>query len=65
MKSLALQQQITQQELESKMIAAIAEFWKTWEQTPPPTCISIAEKVQPNVGFIVVPFCREVKALKR
>jgi len=26
------------------MIAAIVEFWKTWEQTPPPTCISIAEK---------------------
>ena len=26
------------------MIAAVAEFWKTHEQTPPPTRISIAEK---------------------
>src|SRR5258706_12761001 len=41
MKSLALQRQITQQELESKMIAAIAEFQETHEQT---TQISIAEK---------------------
>ena len=44
MKSSALQRQIAQQELESKMIAAVAEFWKTREQTPPPTRISIAEK---------------------
>src|SRR5258706_7014534 len=44
MKSSALQRQITQRELESKMIAAVAEFWKTREQTPPPTRISIAEK---------------------
>ena len=44
MKSSALQRQITQRELESKMIAAVAEFWKTREQTPPPICISIAEK---------------------
>ncbi len=44
MKSLVLQWQITQQELELKMIAAVAEFWKTCKQTPPPTHISIAEK---------------------
>src|SRR5882757_2324372 len=52
MKSLALQQQITQQELESKMIAAVAEFWKTCKQTPPPTCISIAEKYRVPVSTL-------------
>ena len=26
------------------MIAGVAEFWKMWEQTPPPSHISIAEK---------------------
>ena len=41
---LVLQQQIKQGDLESKMIAAIAESWKTHEETPPPTRISIAEK---------------------
>ena len=44
MRSSALQRQIMQQELESKMIAAVAEFWKTRQEIPPPTCISIAEK---------------------
>ena len=44
MRSSALQWQIMQRELESKMIAAVAEFWKTCKETPPPTCISIAEK---------------------
>ena len=44
MRSSALQRQIKQRDLESKMIAAVAEFWKTREETPPPTRISIAEK---------------------
>lgn len=52
MKSSALQRQITQQELESKMIAAVAEFWKTWEQTPPPSRISIAEKYRVPVSTL-------------
>ena len=44
MRSSALQWQITQRELELKMIAAVAEFWKTCKETPHPTCILIAEK---------------------
>ena len=40
MKSSALQWQIMQQELELKMTVAVAEFWKTHEQTLPPTHIS-------------------------
>ena len=43
-KASALQRQIAQHELESKMIAAVAEFWKTRDQRPPPSRQSIAEK---------------------
>src|SRR5258706_3292487 len=34
------------------MIAAIVEFWKTREQTPPPTCILIAEKYRVPVSTL-------------
>src|SRR5258708_3175314 len=43
-KSSALQRQIARHELESKMTAAVAEFWKTRHQSSPPSRKSIAEK---------------------